>query len=420
MSDEMDGQPFTIFSSPFRPLTFLHTGRDTLNWVTSHAHCKLDLFGCGGRRLGAVLAAGFLMFWLSSSGAAQSHRKKDEEPKPQVLPLPKEPPVALAADVGSLGFHVSPLLRSGKLAAQIRDCLNEVIREAHGAPIIKLRAFVSGAGDTRRVQAVMSDLFTEHKLNLPVLTIVQVGALGDDASQVVIETVTSERRQQNPGGLAFLASQRADSLNGSLDKLKEGLAAVDGKLKNDSPAPAGFAASDVVSVTCLLETLSDYRASLDHVMSIFPKASVNIVQAQRQIGGSAAACEAVARVNEAPTGTMSFRPFRVTVLTVRQQAVFTGVQLGFGPYLDDAMAALDRLRKNAASASALFDEVAVINVYSLSPEASSALRKTALKFHVPVEALSFQPVEGLPSPDAALGIEAIYGGPIVTSVASLH
>jgi enamine deaminase RidA (YjgF/YER057c/UK114 family) len=402
----------------------LEKGRDTLNWVTSLAHCKLEVFGSRRRRLGVGFAAVFLMLWPPSGAWAQSHRKKDEEPKPQVLPLPKEPPVALAADVGSLSFRVSPLLRSGKLAAQIRDSLNEVIRNAHGAPIIKLRAFVSGAGDTRRVQAVMSDLFTEHKLNLPVLTIVQVGALGDDASQVVIETVASERRPQNPGGLAFLASQRADSLRGSLDKLKAGLTVMDEQLKTDelkaSGGPASFAPSDVVSVTCLLETLSDYHGSLSQVTLAFPTASVNIVQAQRQIGGSAAACEAVARVNETPTKMISYRPSRITVLTARQQAVFTGVQLGFGPYLDDAMAALDRLRKNAAAASALFDEVAVINVYSLSPEASSALRKTALKFQVPVEALSFQPVEGLPSPDAALGIEAIFGGPSVASVASLH
>lgn len=348
------------------------------------------------------------MLWLSPSGSAQSHRKKDDEPKPQVLPLPKEPPVALAAEVGSLSFRVTPLLRSGKLSAQIRDSLTEVIRDAHGAPIIKLRAFVSGAGDTRRVQAVMSELFTEHKLSLPVLTIVQVGALGDDASQVVIESVTSEHRPQNPAGLAFIASQRADSLAASIDKLKQSLAAVN------------IAPLDVISVTCLLETLSDYRGSLTQVTSSFDKASVNIVQSQRQTGGATAACEAVARPREALVSAKVFSRSRLWILPAEHSVVFTGLQLGFGPYLDDAMAALDRLRKNAESASADFREAAVINVYSLSPEASSALRKTAVKFQVPTEALSFQPVEGLPSPDAALGVEAIFGGLRATHTNSLN
>src|SRR5580698_1717010 len=59
--------------------------------------------------------------------AGQSGKKKDEEPKTQVLPLPKEPPKALVADTSTLSFRVTPLLRSGMLSAQIRDALNEVV-----------------------------------------------------------------------------------------------------------------------------------------------------------------------------------------------------------------------------------------------------------------------------------------------------
>lgn len=355
-----------------------------------------------GTFIGWQIAA--LLLLAAASALAQSH-KRNEEPKPQVLPLPKEPPVALAADVDTLSFRVSPLLRTGKLSAQIRDTLNEIIRDAHGASIVKLRAFVSGAGDTRRVQALMSDLFTEHKLSLPVLVIVQVGALGDDASQVVIESVVSERRAQNPQGLAFLASQRAESLPASIAKLQQSLKA------------AQLPAAEVVSVTCLLDSLADYHHLMVEVWAAFPKASLNVVQSQRQAGSGMASCEAVARVTEAVSSNV-FPHSRVTVLTARQKAVFTGLQLGFGPYLDDATAALARLRRNAESASADFREAAIVNVYSLSPEASSALRKTALKFAVPAEALSFQPVEGLPSLDAALGVEAIFGGPVSTDAAA--
>src|SRR5205814_4081539 len=108
-----------------------------------------------------------------------AQKRKNEEPKTQVLPLPKELPMALAADTETLDFHISPLLRTGGLAAQIRQSLNDLIRDTRGETIIKLRAFVAGAGDARRVQAEVTQLFTEHKLPLPVLSVVQVGGLGE-------------------------------------------------------------------------------------------------------------------------------------------------------------------------------------------------------------------------------------------------
>src|SRR5581483_5847265 len=123
-----------------------------------------------------------------------AQRRKNEEPKTQVLPLPPELPMALAADTEMLDFHISPLLKTGGLSAQIRQSLNDLIRDTRGETIIKLRAFVAGAGDARRVQAVVADLFTERKLPLPVLSIIQVGALGQETAQVVIEAVVSTHR----------------------------------------------------------------------------------------------------------------------------------------------------------------------------------------------------------------------------------
>src|SRR5580704_11782614 len=104
-----------------------------------------------------------------------SQKKKNEEPKTQVLPLPPELPMALAAETETLDFHISPLLRSGGLAAQIRQSLDDLIRDTHGETIVKLRAFVAGAGDARRVQTEAAEQFTERKLPLPVLSVVQVG-----------------------------------------------------------------------------------------------------------------------------------------------------------------------------------------------------------------------------------------------------
>jgi hypothetical protein len=325
---------------------------------------------------------------------SQSGRKKDEEPKTQVLPLPKEPPMALAADASTLSFRVTPLLRTGMLSTQIRDGLNEVVRDARGASVVRVRAFVAGAGDSRRVQALVSEIFSDRKLSLPVVSIIQVGALGDEAAQVVIEFVLSEHRDENPGGLVFLAGQHGLSLDASLGQIDRSLTQV-------SLSPAA-----VASVTCLLDTLTDYRTQLSAAAARFPNASINLVQSVRERGTDAATCEAIARVAEShQASAAAFTSARATLIPHR--VVFTGLQLGFGSYLDDAALALDRLRKNTASVNGIWDSMASLDVYSLSGEASSALRKTASRFSVPDRAITIQAVEGLPSHDASFGVEAI-------------
>src|SRR5437764_14791861 len=159
-------------------------------------------------------------FLHSPSLYAQKRNKKNEEPKSQVLPLPPELPMVLAAETQYLDFHISPLLKSGGLAVQIRRSLNDLLRDTKGETIIKLRAFVSGVGDARRVQTEVASIFSERKLPLPVLSIIQVGRLGDDLAQVVIEAVVSTKRTLNPNGLGFLSGQTGKSLPEALDHLK--------------------------------------------------------------------------------------------------------------------------------------------------------------------------------------------------------
>jgi len=330
---------------------------------------------------------------ILAPAAGQSGKKKDEEPKTQVLPLPKEPPQALVADASTLSFRLTPLLRSGMLSAQIHDALNEVVRDARGASVVRLRAFVAGAGDSRRVQALVSDIFADRKMNLPVVSIIQVGALGDDAAQVVIESVLSGHRDENPGGLVFLAGQHASSLDASLSQ-------IDRSLTQISLSPASVAA-----ITCLLDTLANYHAQVTATAARFPNASINLVQSLREPGGGSATCEAIVRADTSHPGAIALASARATLIPRR--VVFTGLQLGFGNYLDDAALALDRLRKNAARVNGLWDSMASLDVYSLSGEASSALRKTASKFSVPDRAITIEPVEGLPSNDASFGMEAI-------------
>src|SRR5689334_25311329 len=99
-----------------------------------------------------IASLSVLLAALCGAVSASQKKKKNEEPKPQVLPLPKELPRAQVVDSRTLSFRVTPLLKTGRLSVQIKDTLANLMRDTHNATVVKLRAFVAGAGDSRRVQ----------------------------------------------------------------------------------------------------------------------------------------------------------------------------------------------------------------------------------------------------------------------------
>lgn len=320
-----------------------------------------------------------------------SQRKKNEEPKTQVLPLPPELPMALAAETETLDFHISPLLRSGGLAAQIRQSLDDLIRDTHGETIVKLRAFVAGAGDARRVQSEAADLFTEHKLPLPVLSVIQVGALGDEAAKVVIEAVVSTHRSVNPNGLAFIAGQTGASLQESVAKLAQTLKA------------AGVSPDNLLTTTCFTSTIENYEATRASLLKVFPHTSVNVVQALRDPPNDASMCEAIGQLSEKPAKDIVFLSENRAAQVHARRLIFTGMQLTFGSFLDDAQQSFQRLQ-HAAKALGSSDVAVEVNAFSLNVYAGSALRKMT---SFPQNTFTLQRVEGLPAIDASAGIEAI-------------
>jgi enamine deaminase RidA (YjgF/YER057c/UK114 family) len=335
-----------------------------------------------------------------SSAIASGHKKKPvQEPKPQVLPLPKEPPRALAADVERITFRVMPLLYTGHLSAQIKDSLSSLLRETHGDTIVKLRAFVAGAGDSRRVQGFVSDMFSEKKVPLPVLTIVQVGALGNDASAVAFEAVVEGKKTSNPNGLAFFIGRDGSTLEEAASKL-------DSRVKK-----SGMAASDVVRVTCFADQMTQYPAMHRLLTEAFPAAQVSVVQTLRDPLDSRAVCEAVARLSVPNSPQMPNQHADPGTSVVSSgPVVFTGLQLSFGTYLDDADSALSRLTRDAEAVHGDVRSALSLNAFSLDPAAASAIVKTLPKYEMPRQTLTVQTVEGLPALDAALGIEAVLRG----------
>jgi len=89
------------------------------------------------------------------------------------------------ADANRVIFEVTALRSEGLLSQQLREALKPLLRPDR--PLVKLRAFVAGTGDTRRVQALVSELATEKRVPLPALTVVQVGQLPRDGAQLVLE-----------------------------------------------------------------------------------------------------------------------------------------------------------------------------------------------------------------------------------------
>jgi hypothetical protein len=348
-----------------------------------------------GARIRIGRAGVAALFFLTAAHLPGQHgdpKKKYEEPKPQILPLPRELPMALVADTSSLDFHVSPLLKTGRLAVQIRQSLNDLIRDTRGETIIKLRAFVAGAGDARRVQAQTADIFTERKLPLPVLSIVQVGALGYERAQVVIEAVVATRRSANPGGLAFMAGQAGASLPDALSRLQQ----------NASAAAVG--PGQILSTTCFTSRIDDYDATYASVHSRFPNSVVNVVQAIRDPLSDASTCEAVGQLSQPDArGPLVWLTAARTSLVSSRQLIFTGLQLTFGSFLDDAHEAFQRLQRAASTIQPVVAPVEV-NAFSLNAHADAAVRKTT---SYPSSTFTVQTVEGLPAMDASSGIEAV-------------
>lgn len=267
----------------------------------------------------ATLALGLGVSTLSAQ--KKKKNKKDIEPVTQVLELLPDPPAAVKVESTRLMFFVSPLSTKGLLSQQSKDALSALRRLARGATIVKLRAFVAGRGDARRVSAIVSEQFTEWKQPLPALSILQIGALPLEGAQVQIEAIAEERKPVNMNGVSFLSAKQVvkplaetGDVNAVLPLLEESLSGL---------------AGEMLAVTCFVSSIEG-AAGLERAMAIkFPAAARTLLQAQRATGSGLARCEGVARRT---TGD----PDRL---------VLTGTLIGFGDKPELVQVVQERLLK---------------------------------------------------------------------------
>ncbi len=325
----------------------------------------------------AVLLAVSLVAAAQTTGLPRiKPPKKEKEPETQILPLPPEPPGAVLAEAGKLAFHVSPLSAKGLLTQQVHDALKALDRASGGATFVKLRAFVAGTGDMRRVATIVAEDFSGRKMPLPAVTTIQVGALPLEGAQVVIESISSQKKTINPEGLAFFSTQRIAEL------------------------AAAAKAHDVVmvQVTCFIGDLAQVDSARAAVTSAFPGAAANFIQPTRLAVDPETSCEGVGRLQKPGTSAAKL--------------VFTGAQMAFGDQEQALRLAYGRLGRALETVKASYAGTLVMSVYSLNratADKAAALAPEFLGGARPVG--STQMVEGLPSLDATVAIELVAGSP---------
>jgi enamine deaminase RidA (YjgF/YER057c/UK114 family) len=331
--------------------------------------------------------------------------KKKKEDVTQTLPPPKELPIAVVADTDRLAFQVSPLSSKGLFTPQTREALKALLRTSRG-PIVKLRAFVAGSGDMRRVGELVGETFTERRAGLPALSVVQVGALPMEGAQVVIETTELDKRAVNPNGVAFVSGQAAPGVAQSIEQLKSALRG------------GGMDASDALRVTCFVSSLEEQRNTHDLMKDSFPGAALNYVQMQREPVTPVAECEAVARVRAPAPEPISFlNPpaldksphYSQIALVTSPKLVITGTQLAFGTQESDVKLAFERLGRALSSSNARFVHVVMSHLYLTSAGLTTKVRAVRSGFYSGANppASTMLPFEGLPSLDAAFGVDVI-------------
>ena len=342
--------------------------------------------------IGPIL--GVIFCFLSGVLVPPAEAKKKEIT--QVLELPKDPPQAVAAETRNLVFHVAPLTTKGLLSQQIREGLKALLKANSGDTVVKIRAFVSGTGDMRRVPALVSEIMTDKHLALPAVSVIKVGGLPLEGAQVLLESISVSRKQTNPGGLLFIGGQEA-SVSGPTEPT---FPLADRALTRLDQILAG---TQALRVTCFTTNFADAPRTQSLVESRYPQAAVDVVVLQRTASRSAVSCEATARLPE--------RDFKVNgnqaTAVLSQRIAFTGTQVAFGFEDNDARLAFKRLDKALEPLGASTKTVAIANFYPLSNSIARQIDKIRLEFFNPQEPppSTNLPFEGLPSIDASFAVE---------------
>lgn len=314
-------------------------------------------------------------------------------------PVRVDPPGAVLGATERLVFHTSPLSSRGLLSEQVREALKALDKANGGAVFLKLRAFVAGTGDMRRVAAIVAEEFTDKKRPVPAITTVLVGGLPLENAQVVIEAISEEKSKAvNPGGLAFVSAQQGANAEEAVAKFGAALKA---------------AGAEAARITCFSESMQGAEAARLAAAKAFPGVPGAFMQLTRYNLAPRVACEGIGRMPKREVAGIR----RVeapgmgatAVMVARPKLVFTAAQLAFRDSEEDIRLAYQRLARTIQDLGVSYDEVVAAHVYALSAEIGervAGLQPDFVSASGP-PARSAQVLEGLPSLDATAAVEIV-------------
>jgi enamine deaminase RidA (YjgF/YER057c/UK114 family) len=232
----------------------------------------------------------------------------------------------------------------------------------------------------RRVSTIVSETFTEHKLPLPAVSTVEVGALPMEGAQVVIESVAVEKKIMNPHGLAFYSAKNISELR---------------------PTPGALRA------TCFLYSLDDLAKVKSTASAAFSGAVLNFVQSQRLGFPPVDVCEGVARLDEPRAQQVMTQ--NGAALVNASKIVLSGTQMAFRDTDADLRLAFERLRKVLEPFGVTYKDVFWASSYPLTRPVEEKVRVMQLEFfnRAKPPAGTMLLFEGLPSLDATMAVDVI-------------
>lgn len=343
-------------------------------------------------------------------------KKAEQEEITQTLDTPKDPPAVMPGEPGKFSFLNAPLSAKGLLSQQTRDGVKALRRLARGAAILKIRAFVSGTGDLRRVQAIVSEQFTEWRLPIPALTTILVGGLPLEGAQVLLEAIAAEKKPVNPHGIVLFSGQQVTS--------KEPLEKIEPLFRQSldhlttAAKGAGMTDADILRVTCFSSTLGDHTQQRQLLAERFPKAAQTIVQVLRGLTAGLVECEAIGRAAANPGAPLkTLNPPGIASSPNYSQAVFVNApkvllssgQMAFRAEPADIRLAFERLGKSLEQAGGSLRRTAMTSYYPLATSTIDKIRQVRFEFldkaNPPASTMLL--FEGLPSMDASFVMEVI-------------
>jgi enamine deaminase RidA (YjgF/YER057c/UK114 family) len=335
-------------------------------------------------------------------------KKKKPEDITQTLELPKDPPSVITADVRRMIFRITPLSAKGLLSAQTRDAVKALLKLTAGENVVRVRAFVAGSGDLRRVPQIVSEVFSEHKLPLPVVSVVQAGGLPLTGAQVLLESIsTSKKNETAPAGLLFVPGQIAEN-----PQLSDNVAPLAQQaLEQFDAAVVKGGGSSVLRVTCYVSSLTDAGPVSSMIAAKYPTAAIALVQPRRAHASSTVECEGVAKLAK-PVNSVAFVKDGEKVLGAAVSApvvALTGTLVAYGYEDRNARQLFDRMNKILEPVKASWKSVAEVRFYPLAPSIVKQIVRVRVDFldRANPPATSMVPIEGFPSIDASFAMDAI-------------